>query len=78
MSFRRLPHWSWKLFSNIHTMSSEKRSILQLNDSLRDVSMLQTRRIGFASANHQSFKPLIPPIDIEKHRRPYLPRRALM
>ena len=69
-------NWA-KAFPKLHTSSNAERTILQLNTLFINGNMVTTRNLG-VSITCQTLPPRIPRINVEKHRRPYLPRRALM
>ena len=64
-------------FPLVHISSNAKRNVLQLNKLSGKENMVTTRHLKVASTC-QTLPPRIPGINVEKHRRSYLPRRALM
>ena len=69
-------NWA-RAFPSLHISSNADRNVLQLNKLSGKENMVTTRHLGVTST-YLALPPRIPGINVEKHRRPYLPRRALM
>ena len=66
-----------KKFQNMLITNSTKRLIFKLNVQSCG-NMGQVLNLGASVTINQQFPPRIPRMDMTKHNRPYLPRRALM